>query len=210
MARQPRPDTLFSHDPRDPNASDWSWNTVGTVGRYLLNGVPASKIVVGVPFYGNQYLNTGTKNHGLYTSFDNTGLDPNSLTADSAPQPTYHELVDLAGDVSANGKTGAQRLHGLLGLRPAGEPYLSSPAATHTTLTTGPATVPTVITFDEPAVDRERTVLIKALHLRGAMAWEISQDSDSHALIGALVPAALTVNKVAPAPVWGRRHFVFR
>ena len=46
------PDTLFTHDPRDPGAKDLTWNTVGTVAWYLLNGVPANKIVVGVPFYG--------------------------------------------------------------------------------------------------------------------------------------------------------------
>jgi chitinase len=181
------PDTLFGWDPRDPNSGDWTWNTVGTVTNYLLNGVPASKIVVGVPFYGNQYLNTGTKDHGLYTAFDNTGLDPNSLLADSAPQPTYHELVDLAGDVSANGKTGANGYTvnwDLLG----GEPYLSNPAATHTTLTTGTETVPTVVTFESPQSIGERTLLIQTLNLRGGMVWEISQDSDSHALISALSP----------------------
>lgn len=34
----------------------------------------------------------------------------------------------------------------------------------------------------------ERTKLIKAMHLRGAMAWEISQDADSHALLTAPGP----------------------
>ncbi len=69
----------------------------------------------------------------------------------------------------------------------AGEPYLASPAATHQ-LTTGPATVPTVITYSSPKSIGERTKLVRALHLRGAMAWEISQDSDSHALLSALSP----------------------
>ena len=181
------PDTLFGHDPRDPNAKDWTWDTTGTVADYLLLGVPPSKIVVGVPFYGNQYLNTGAAGHGLYTSFDSTGLDPNSLTADSAPQPTYHELVDLSGDVSANGKTGANS-YTVYWDSLAGEPYLSSPAASHPTLTTGPATVPTVVTFTSPASIAERVCLIKALHLRGAMAWEISQDSNAGDLITALSP----------------------
>ena len=68
--------------------------------------------------------------------------------------------------------------------------------------------MPTVITFDQPASIGERTVLIKALHLRGAMVWEISQDSDAHALISALSPLLTNaLQKVAPAPCWGRRHF---
>ena len=181
------PDTLFTRDPRDPNASDRTWNTVGTVNLYLRSGVPASKIVVGVPFYGNQYLNVGPKNHGLYSSFDSTGLDPNSLTADSAPQPTYHELVDGSGYVNATGTTGANG-YSVYWDAFAGEPYLYSPAADHPSLTTGDATTSTVITFSSPASIAERTALVKVLNLRGAMAWEISQDSDSHALISALSP----------------------
>src|SRR5262249_29179714 len=73
--------TLFRGAPRDPEASDPTWNPVGTVAWYLAHGVPASKIVVGVPFYGNQYLNSG----GLYQPFDNTGLDANSLQWDQTP-----------------------------------------------------------------------------------------------------------------------------
>lgn len=179
-------DTLFGHDPRDPNASDWTWNTTGTVANYLLHGVPASKIVVGMPFYGNQYINvSSTSAHGLYGTFDNTGLDPNSLQPDQMPQPTYHSLVDESGVLTANG-------HGANGYTSywdalAGEPYLASPAGVHV-LASGTITTPTVITYSSPASIGERTVLVKVLHLRGAMAWEISQDSDSHALIGELSP----------------------
>lgn len=181
------PDTLFTDDPRDPAAKDLTWNTAGTVGWYLLNGVPASKIVVGVPFYGNQYLRTGSANHGLYTAFDSTGLDPNSLTADSAVQPTYHELVDQAGYVNPAGTKGSGGFTAYWDLL-AGEPYLYGPAVSHPSLVGGAATVPTVITYSSPASIGERTRLVQALHLRGAMAWEISQDSDANALIGALSP----------------------
>jgi chitinase len=174
------PDTLFLPDPRDPNATDWTWNTVGTVAWYLRNGVPASKIVVGVPFYGNQYIRSG----GLYQKFDNTGLDSNSLQWDQMPQPSYHSLVDQAGIVDVQGTTGA------LGYtanwdRWAGEPYLTNPAAAHT-LASGTVTVPTVIVYSSPRSLRERINLVREWDLRGVMAWEISQDSDSHALAGAL------------------------
>jgi chitinase len=181
------PNTLFTRDPRDPNANNPTWNTVGTVAHYLANGVPANKIVVGVPFYGQQYLRTGSANHGLYTPFDNTGTDPNSLVVDVAPQPTYHALVDEGGYVNAAGTTGGAG-YTVYWNHAAREPYLYNPAALHPNLTTGPATVPTVIAFSSPRSIAQRTALIKALRLRGAMAWEISQDSDSHALIGALAP----------------------
>jgi chitinase len=177
------PNTLFTPDPRDPNGKDLTWNTSGTVAWYLLNGVPASKVVVGVPFYGQQYLRTA----GLYAPFDNSGTDSNSLTVDVTPQPSYHALVDEGGYVDAAGTTGGAGYTARWNLL-AGEPYLTNPAAAHPNLITGPATVPTLIAFSSPRSIGERTKLIKALHLRGAMAWEISQDSDSHALIGALAP----------------------
>jgi chitinase len=181
------PDTLFNRDPRDPHASDWTWNTVGTVGNYLLHGVPAHKIVVGVPFYGNQYINVSSNSaHGLYGTFDNTGLDPNSLSTDLMPQPTYHNLVDVSGLVSADGRHGANG-YAAYWDSSAGEPYLVNPAGTHA-LAGGTVSTPTLISYSSPASIAERRALVQLLHLRGAMAWEISQDSDSHALIGELSP----------------------
>jgi chitinase len=171
------PDTLFRSDPRDPDAEDWTWNTVGTVDWYLFHGVPASKIVVGVPFYGNQYIRA-TK--GLYGPFDNTGLDSNSLQWDQTPQPTYHDLVDLAGSIGVNGYTRHWDAF-------AGEPWLYNASGSHA-LAGGNVTAPTVIAYSDPKSIGERTTLVKSLNLRGAMAWEISQDSDSHALIDALNP----------------------
>lgn len=176
------PDTLMLSDPRDPHARDWTWNTTGTVAYYLLHGVPASKIVVGVPFYANQYLRAD----GLYQPFDNTGLDANSLQWDQMPQPSYHDLVDVAGIVGEHGgrASGGYTRHWDWS---AGEPYLTNPAAVHE-LAGGTVTVPTVITYTDPRSVRERVLLIRALRLRGAMAWELSQDSDSHALIDTLAP----------------------
>ncbi|NUR30354.1 MAG: glycoside hydrolase family 18 protein [Catenulispora sp.] len=176
-------DTLFTPDPRDPHGSDLTWNTAGTVGYYLASGVPASKIVVGVPFYANQYIrNTG----GLYTPFDNTGLDPNVLAWDQTPQPSYHELVDngaivTAGGVGQNGYTRKWNPF-------AGEPYLWNPAAVHNLSDGTTITVPTTIVYSDPKSIGERAALIKLLGLRGAMAWELSQDSNDHALVNALSP----------------------
>jgi chitinase len=180
------PDTLFGWDPRDPNSDDWTWNTTGTIANYLVNGVPPSKIVVGVPFYGNQYIRVSSnKDHGLYGTFDNTGLDANVLVPDIEPQPSYHDLVDVAGILTpdGNGAGGYTAYWDVL----AGEPYLANPSGSHA-LATGTITTPTVISYSSPKSIGERTTLIKSLHLRGAMVWEISQDSSSHALIGALSP----------------------
>jgi chitinase len=175
-------DTLFTPDPRDPGAADPTWNTVGTVAYYIAQGVPTHKIVVGVPFYANQYIRSDA---GLYGPFDNTGLDPESLLWDQKPQPSYHDLVDVAGIVTAagQGQGGFARNWNSW----AGEPWLFNPAGVHS-LAGGEVTVATTICYSDPVSIGERTSLVKALDLRGAMAWEISQDSDDHALIGALSP----------------------
>jgi chitinase len=49
-------------------------------------------------------------------------------------------------------------------------------------------TTPTFISYDSPSSVADRAALVKALHLRGAFAWEISQDSDAHSLISSLSP----------------------
>jgi chitinase len=105
------------------------------------------------------------------------------LQWDQTPQPTYHALVDMGGVVSATG-TGRLGFTRHWNWR-AGEPYLFNPAATHV-LASGTVTVPTVICYSDPHSIDERIRLVESWGLRGAMAWEISQDSDAHALIGAL------------------------
>jgi chitinase len=191
-AKVAAPNTLMWWNPRDPGAMDLTGNTLGTVVYYLGNLVPANKIVVGVPFYGNQYLRTG----GLYQPVDSSGLDPNSLVWDSKPQPTYHDLVDTAKIVTpdARGAAGFTRHWDVL----AGEPWVYSSAQSHnlcggfnpdsSCASPYQATTSTVITYEDPKSIGERTLLIRSLNLRGAMAWEISQDSDDHALISALTP----------------------
>ena len=36
-------------------AIQWTWSTAGSVPYFLANGVPANKLVVGIPFYGKEY-----------------------------------------------------------------------------------------------------------------------------------------------------------
>jgi chitinase len=176
-------------DPRSPNPDlNPTWSTVGTVAYYLRQGVAADKINVGVPFYGKQYIGVGTANKGLYQSFDNTGLDINSLQWDQTPTPTFHNLVDEAGVIDNSGhKTPAASGWQLTTSWLTQEPWLFNPAATHQ-LGTGVVTTPTFISYDDPASVGDRAVLVKTLHLRGAFAWEISQDSNANALLSKLSP----------------------
>ena len=182
-------DSPLFFDPRSPNPDlDPTWSTVGTVGYYLHEGVAPDKINLGVPFYGKQYIGVGTANQGLYQSFDNTGLDINSLQWDQTPTPTFHNLVDDAGLLDNNGhKTAAAAGWQLNTSWLTQEPWLFNPTATHQ-LATGATTTPTFISYDDPTSVGDRTALVKLLGLRGAFAWEISQDSNAHSLISKLSP----------------------
>jgi chitinase len=175
----------FGINPSDPDPQGGLpfWNVSGTVAFYLASGVPADKLVVGVPFYGKQYIRVPSGNHGLYQSFNNSGLDPNSLQWDLTPTPTYHDLVDNAKILSPGDNP-----RGLSGFKrywdaDAGEPWLYDPTAPRQGEDTG-----VFISYDDPRSVTERMQLIRAEHLRGAMVWEISQDSNNHALLSALAP----------------------
>ncbi|MBS0215574.1 MAG: glycoside hydrolase family 18 protein [Proteobacteria bacterium] len=60
--------------PADPMAPGLRrWNSVeGAVDYYLAHGVPADRIVVGVPFYGRGYRVTSDANNGLYQPYSGT------------------------------------------------------------------------------------------------------------------------------------------
>jgi chitinase len=173
----------FLLDKADPAATDKYWSTVGTIEWYLKKGFPLNKIVLGVPFYGKQYIGVGTAKNGLYQAFDNTGMDINSLVWDQQPTPTYHQLVDQAGIVGANG-AGQNGYKTFWDLK-AGEPWLWNPAGVHV-LNSGTITTPTFISYENPTTILERNLLVRTLGLRGLFAWEISQDSDALALTTAM------------------------
>jgi chitinase len=170
----------FALDPREPavggGAIQWTWNTAGSVAYFLANGVPADRLVVGIPFYGKEYVGVGGTGHGLY--------QPHG-PAPANDSPTYHDLVDT-GLADANlvpiGPTAVSRDgHGVNGFTRyvdllAGAPWLYAPS-----LNGG-----TFVSYVDPGAVRERMALVHALRLRGAFAWEISNDDDAHDLAAAL------------------------
>lgn len=55
---------------RDPDSRFYSeWSVQDAVQTYINNGVPANKIIMGVPFYGRVYNQVNNVNNGLYQSF---------------------------------------------------------------------------------------------------------------------------------------------
>jgi chitinase len=168
---------------RDPNAPpvgggaiEPTWSTVGSVLYFLANGVPADKISLGIPFYGKEYVGVGPANHGLYQPH---GPQPGN------DSPTYHDLVDTgladanltpigptAADASGHGINGFTRYYSFF----AGAPWLYNP-----TLNGG-----TFISYVDPQAVALRAALVRTLGLRGAWAWEISNDSNAHDLARAM------------------------
>ncbi len=173
--------TLLTPDPFEPaiggGAIKAFWNVAGTIAYYELNGVPADKLVLGVPFYGKEYVNVGPANHGLYQPFSN----PATLNTDQ----TYHNLVDTGlvdpnltpvGPTAASG-SGA----GVNGFTTYWDPFAQAPWLYNPTLNGG-----TFISYPTPRVIAERAALARLAGLRGVYAWEISQDDDAHDLVNAM------------------------
>src|SRR3954447_5229151 len=170
----------FSFDPSEPavggGAIQWTWNTAGSVAYFLANRVPASKLVVGIPFYGKEYVGVGPQNNGLY--------QPHG-PAPANDSPTYHDLVDTglvdpnltpiappAATGNGTGINGYTRHWNLL----AGAPWLYNPTANGGTF----------ISYVDPLGVSERVALVRAFGLRGAWAWEISNDDNANDLVNAM------------------------
>jgi chitinase len=178
----------FSLDPKEPavggGAIQSTWNTKGTVDYYLASGVPANKLVVGVPFYGKRYVGVGPTNNGLYQPFAPQAWPYND-------SPTYHELVDTGltdGNLNVIGptavaapKNNGNDQTGVNGFTwywngPAGAAWLYNPL-----LDGG-----TFVSYMDPHAVTERVHLANEKHLRGLFAWEVSQDDNAGDLVNAM------------------------
>ncbi|MFN8619955.1 MAG: glycoside hydrolase family 18 protein [Chloroflexota bacterium] len=160
----------FHSDPVDPAGSAGA-SVRGSVADLRRHGVPAERIVVGVPFYGRQHIRVATEGDGLYQPYDDTGLSegpwPDTLT------PTWRDLVE-AGVVTV--PSDGSDPHGANGFTrhwsdAAGEPWLWTSAASRAGTTTT-----AWIGYTDPAAIAERVAFVRDRGLRGLMVWEVSQD----------------------------------
>ena len=136
----------------DPSPAGFS--VTEAVETYLARGVPAEKLVMGVPFYGRGWNTDGTANAGLFqtgkgtslgtweaASFDYTDLVQNYL-------PTMNRYWDDEAQV----------------------PYLFDPQRS------------LFISYDDPQSIAIKAEYINDLGLGGAMFWELSGDRDEELL----------------------------
>ena len=131
-----------------------------TVHAYRAAGVPAEKIVVGVPFYGRAFGGVRDVNHGLFQPHD--GKPP--ATSPGARQWTYGSIIAGGLDKSADRHWHDQ----------AKVPWLYDPG-------TG-----VLITYEDPDSVRAKAAYVRDQGLGGVMIWELSQDDARAALLEAL------------------------
>jgi len=142
----------LAQSPADPSPAGLSVSEA--VDAYLTRGVPANKLVLGVPFYGRGWTTSGTANAGLYQPgvgasvgtwepgvFDYTDIERNYL-------PKMTRYWDDTAKV----------------------PYLYDP---NTKL---------FISYDDPQSMTAKAAYINSKNLGGAMFWELSGDRDEKLL----------------------------
>jgi chitinase len=176
------PFALSDKDPT-PAGQRLHASTTGTVSLYRSLGVPADKLVVGVPFYARQYVRVPAANDGLYQPFDNRALTAaDAVDWRKSVAPSYHQLVDIAGIAGRGARPGVRGFTSHWDPR-AGEPWLYA----RPTRRPGPRGG-VFISYDNPRSLAERVGLIRSLHLRGVMIWEIGQDDSAHDLVRVFRP----------------------
>jgi chitinase len=130
-----------------------------TVDNYLANGVPASKLVLGVPFYGRSWSNVPSTNNGLYAS-GTTGpgtweagmLDYQDIAVNYLTNSGYAKLRDDSAQV----------------------PYLYN------------KTKGVFVSYDDPASVAAKARYLKQKGLAGGMIWELSADTKDTVLLDGL------------------------
>ncbi|HVU13505.1 MAG TPA: glycoside hydrolase family 18 protein [Phototrophicaceae bacterium] len=129
-----------------------------TISGLLALGVPASKLVLGVPFYGRGWTGVGIQNNGLHQPY--TGLP-----AGTSEQGSY-DYWDLAAHYVGK--------YARFWDETAQVPWLYD------------ATSGTMISYEDPVSLAHKANYVREHSLGGAMIWEISEDSPDSALLTAL------------------------
>ncbi len=129
-----------------------------TINGLLAIGIPANKLVLGVPFYGRGWTGVGAQNHGLHQPY--TGLP-----AGTSEQGSY-DYWDLAAHYVGQY---ARFWDGT-----AQVPWLYD------------AKSGTMISYDDPVSLTHKANYIREHSLGGMMIWEISEDSPDSALVNAM------------------------
>lgn len=140
---------LFN-DSADPNTGNSALNIDSAVRRFIQAGIPANKLVMGIPFYGRNWAGCSGGTNGQYTQC--TSIPPGST------EPGVLNYTDLESSyINKNGYTRSFN-------NSAKVPYLFN------------ASTKTFVSYDDVESIAQKVSYIKSLGLKGAMVWELSQD----------------------------------
>ncbi|MFC7440574.1 glycosyl hydrolase family 18 protein [Laceyella putida] len=137
-------------DPSDPSPNKNDFNVAAAVQNHINAGVPASKIVMGMPFYGRGWQGCKSTNNGQYQSCTGT------------PTGTWETGVFDFSDLENNyiNKNGYTRYWN----DTSKVPYLYNPSNG------------VFISYDDAESFGYKTSFLKSKGLGGAMFWELSGD----------------------------------
>ncbi len=141
-----------SNDP-DPSSADDNADAV--IQAYIEAGVPADKIVIGVPFYGRGWGGVPPENNGLYQPFE------------SFPPGTWNIGVFDFSDLQDNYLGWYSRYWDA----EARSSWLYNPRTE------------IMITYEDPESLLAKAAYVREYGLGGMMFWELSNDDDEHTLL---------------------------
>ena len=141
-----------------PLYADDGYDIDHTVNGYINAGVPANKIVLGVPFYGRSFKSVPA---GAYEGYG-------SSTAGAGPGTWENGVLDYQ-DIKENYKTNSAWEYTWDDT--AKVPYLYNEAEQKW------------ISYDNPQAIRTKTEYVNDNNLGGVMFWDITSDDDNHTLL---------------------------
>lgn len=151
--------------------ADKSLNVDAAVQRYLIEGVPADKLVLGVPFYGKGWQGVPNINNGLY-----------QIAKGAAPgtwEPGSYEYKDIINNFLA----GFQRFWDA----DAYVPWLYDPQSG------------IFISYDDPQSLSKKAGYARDQGLKGVMIWELSQGDET--LLDAIYQGFAVGGPARPTPI---------
>ncbi|MES2105395.1 MAG: glycoside hydrolase family 18 protein [Pseudomonadota bacterium] len=169
--------TLSKEELQHRFPSPFALTVDAAVQQYLQAGVPASKIVLGLPFYGRAYFAVGSANHGLYQAFTTPAGDD------------YHGNPDLLYGCDACALRGDPRSAGyddiarLLAADLGYQRYFSADSKVPWLYN---ADKKIFVSYDDEESFRYKSKYLKQQGLAGAMFWHLGQDDAGGTLLRTL------------------------
>ncbi|WP_394779048.1 glycoside hydrolase family 18 protein [Undibacterium sp.] len=157
--------------------SPFAMTADAAVQQYLQAGVPANKIVLGLPFYGRAYFAASAVNHGLYQPFTTPAGD------------NYHGDTTLLYGCDACAKRGDPRSAGyddiekLLSGQFGYQRYFSDESKVPWLYN---ADKKIFVSYDDAQSFRYKSKYLKQQGLAGAMFWHLGQDDAAGTLLRTL------------------------